>query len=1263
MRIPFNTSNDIPHRAFERSRLEQLLLHVQARAAAVVLIITLSACADQVTESAPLASVTVTAGSNTLFSAGDTVRLSAVARDARGKVISGRPFTWTTSDVSVVTVSASGLATATGPNGSATITATTEGVSGTAMIAVATGSRGGTVIAAGGQVTLRVPAGAVSSALTITVNPVTTFPIPERVVPGAVFDFGPNGTQFVNSVQLSIRYDTRNVPAGVAEGALRLYQLRGDAWFEVLGSTIDVPARTVSGLINSFSTYGVAAAAEATLTTRTSIETVSSTQAPVRYPFRGVIWNIYLGEAKSTIPVGNRLGITIACAWPDAHCTPNGADRIFLGHYGLGWTTNDAYAINEAYRDPSCSGGQVFPLTGATTLAHELGHAVQEMTGKPRPTTKEESEHAERQAQCLGWQIINCGLLNRGTTISHDVVIAALDCVLSRGYFDPTFVQIATSARHSASRQASSIQKAQLNGRIVFPAEASLIRAEIPIFGLAFGPDFDSYTVEYGRGKAPERWQPLAHSGQPEHAARGLPELYTSSDYTIRGNLATWDVGLTDYVYLPTYPRDHPVDLKGTYTIRLTVNGKDGSTVEDRVTVLVGNLISYAWGGVATSSDDMARLAVPEHALTQPFRLIGFEAVAEAPRVPVNQRVIGSAYIAREPGESFTTAAELTMRLPEALAPGVGIERLSIYGYNAEREHWEKLPTVIRLSDDVLLTRLRRLHAYYAIMEGSNATPAVPETSMEQPVPVAKQSADQQSYLIRQDFETDVGTWRNRGGDNGAIVELDRSGAGRSALQLVNATLGSSFGVTVHDQPFDASIYPVVEFDYRIGPEVRTDVYAKVSGRWYNIGFTDDPNEFRNKRVNIAPIGRIDSVRADGEWHTARFNLWDMLRSQTRERIVEQIVMADWDVGGMMRLGFGHNAEGATYWIDDFAIRSDDSPRLRRADDVILIDDFRGPDDRNLLGEPTQLFTDGIGGAIHWTLEDDSILGRALKLAYNVAGVGLYAGLYAGYVSHLPGLDLRDHQLLRFNIRGSDELHAVLIGVRDGHGNESKVRLGDFATAAPADHAVGVTVPLIAFAPTIDWSNIVQLTLSMASPTASRGQVVIDDLRFEKALDSVVIDRFDATDVKNLLGGEHAAFMNGEGVASAVVVDEDGNRALRIVYGGAIPWSHAGWRTDLRGLDCSRCDAIRLRIRGAQGGEKPNLYLDDGNHRWPVDVEKYGIITTEWREIAIPLADLAAEGIDLTHLAALELVFEWEKMSGALFVDDIRFGPRTIATR
>ena len=82
-----------------------------------------------------VASVVVSPGAATLVSFGETVTLSATARNSSGGAISGKSFSWSSSDGNVATVNSSGEVTAVG-NGTATITATADGVSGTASVEV-----------------------------------------------------------------------------------------------------------------------------------------------------------------------------------------------------------------------------------------------------------------------------------------------------------------------------------------------------------------------------------------------------------------------------------------------------------------------------------------------------------------------------------------------------------------------------------------------------------------------------------------------------------------------------------------------------------------------------------------------------------------------------------------------------------------------------------------------------------------------------------------------------------------------------------------------------------------------------------------------------------------------------------------------------------------------------------------------------------------------------------------------------------------------
>ena len=82
----------------------------------------------------PVASVVVTPATATV-AVGGTQPLTASVRDAAGNVLVGRAVTWTSSDTTRATVSASGVVTGRAA-GSATITASSEGRSGTAAVTV-----------------------------------------------------------------------------------------------------------------------------------------------------------------------------------------------------------------------------------------------------------------------------------------------------------------------------------------------------------------------------------------------------------------------------------------------------------------------------------------------------------------------------------------------------------------------------------------------------------------------------------------------------------------------------------------------------------------------------------------------------------------------------------------------------------------------------------------------------------------------------------------------------------------------------------------------------------------------------------------------------------------------------------------------------------------------------------------------------------------------------------------------------------------------
>lgn len=105
----------------------------------VLLAVTLIACGEKSTSPPPVASLSVVASAASL-EAGELFSLTAVARDAAGTVLEGRPVAWQSSAPSIVNVSAApgastAVAAAVSP-GVATITATAGGRSGTVVLAV-----------------------------------------------------------------------------------------------------------------------------------------------------------------------------------------------------------------------------------------------------------------------------------------------------------------------------------------------------------------------------------------------------------------------------------------------------------------------------------------------------------------------------------------------------------------------------------------------------------------------------------------------------------------------------------------------------------------------------------------------------------------------------------------------------------------------------------------------------------------------------------------------------------------------------------------------------------------------------------------------------------------------------------------------------------------------------------------------------------------------------------------------------------------------
>ena len=837
------------------------------------------------------------------------------------------------------------------------------------------------------------------------------------------------------------------------------------------------------------------------------------------------------------------------------------------------------------------------------------------------------------------------------------------------GNGDPTFIYAPKGKSIIKVRKAEN-PKSSLNifALISVPSEKSLVRGNVPVFGLAYGKSFKRYKVEYGEGKDPKDWILIKQSTTLQTKDVTPADLDFSADITIHGNLATWDTGLKSYVYLPDYPPDHPMDLNGVYTLRLVVTGENGETAEDRTTIEVGEAISNAWGGVAKSKDKKATINVNEQSLTDTFRVISIKPVEEAPGVSVDnkRKLVGKVYEFREAGEKFTKDAIVKIGYSEKALKTLDRNRLGIYGYNQQKKEWIYLKSTRNEKEKKLAAVVRELSPYYAIFasaqkgEGSVAEKLASAATRSEQSKTLRAADDNKMYLVRDAFEDGMGEWSNRDGDVGAEVKRDNTATsdGTYCLKLANTNDGGNFASNIRRTPFDTREYPIVQFDYKIPPDVKTNFIVKVNSRWYEIRFTGVPKELRNTRVNIANIGRIENVIADDKWHTARFNLYEMLRTKTGNHIVNEMIMADWNAGGYMKLKFGTNRQGATFYIDNFTISKESSSGPRIDGGVLLIDNFDQTKEVNSLGGISNVFTNSVEGKVQLSYvgnDNDSKKGSyALQISYDVS----QKGSFACYITQLPNLDIREYKTLSFAIKASKSGERFKVGLKDRSGNESKILVNDYVPQGIGTTWQRVAIPLAAFSNINDWGTMENLSLAFENILGSgEGAVLVGYIQFEKDFRSLTVNNFENDNDNNLLGGRSWTFSNGAAGINGGYEKDSSNKIYRLSYGGEIGdlFTYAGWTTQLQGIDVSQCKSVSLLVKGVDGGEEPNIYLDDGNFRWGVYINRYKPITTSWQKITIPLKDFAGYGVDLTHLEELQVVFEWERMSGVIYIDDIRF--------
>ena len=121
------------------------------------------------------------------------------------------------------------------------------------MTSAVVGPTGGMVASSDGALQVAIPAGALSSDVTVTIVPT---PPPGSGSVGTVYEIGPTGTQFAIPVTLTFDYGATNV-AGTDPSMLRVATYAGGSWEILSGASLDMQAQTVSGTTMHLSPYGI----------------------------------------------------------------------------------------------------------------------------------------------------------------------------------------------------------------------------------------------------------------------------------------------------------------------------------------------------------------------------------------------------------------------------------------------------------------------------------------------------------------------------------------------------------------------------------------------------------------------------------------------------------------------------------------------------------------------------------------------------------------------------------------------------------------------------------------------------------------------------------------------------------------------------------------------------------------------------------------------------------------------------------------------
>lgn len=279
------------------------------------------------------------------------------------------------------------------------------------------------------------------------------------------------------------------------------------------------------------------------------------------------------------------------------------------------------------------------------------------------------------------------------------------------------------------------IAPAEFRARVSFPYHEALIRANVPIYGIAWCPDFDHYRLEFGEGESPTEWILIQDSNQPEpNDPWSEGRVVWNPDWGGEGNLGNWETGLDEYPYGQAWKHN----LRGLYTLRLTVFDKAGKSAEHAIRVTVGRVLTNLLGGYGESPDGLVRFEVGPESLLGSFVLVSLLPTRK-PKLPDDRILVGNAYEFRPPHLRLVRPATLTFKYEAKVLGSLGPDgtvvspsQLTVCAMEPITEGWKPLPSRVSADLGTVTAEIMETQpyvSYYALMADviSPDPPAMPD--------------------------------------------------------------------------------------------------------------------------------------------------------------------------------------------------------------------------------------------------------------------------------------------------------------------------------------------------------------------------------------------------------------------------------------------------------------------------------------------------------------------------------------------------------